>query len=130
MPPSPEEILRAEEEEVARLEREERDQEAWKSLRAKHGKGRVALIQTPMGAIIMRVQTLAEQDAGGQRINALENETDRLSVVRETTLDCVVYPSREDARKVTDAFPGLWVRLFQARDALSVGESERLTGKA
>ena len=130
LPPSPEQLLKAEEEEIARLEREEADAAAWQSARQKYGKGRVAMVPTPLGAIILRVMSLVEQDTSGQRINALDDIGQRNAVGREVTLDTVVHPVRDKAREITTTFPGLWVRLYQARDALAVGEGEKLQGKA
>ena len=130
LPPSPEQLLKAEEEEIARLEREEADAAAWQSARQKYGKGRVAMVPTPLGAIILRVMSLGEQDTSGQRINALDDAGQKNTVAREVTLDTVVHPSRDKVREITTTFPGLWVRLYQARDALAVGEGEKLQGKA
>lgn len=130
LPPSPEDVLRAEEENLARMEREEADERAWRAALAKYGKGRVARVHTPAGIIIMRAMTLAEQDANGARIASLDDDMQRTIVAREVTLDAVVHPAKDAARDVTTRFPGLWVRLYAARDALSVGEVDALTGKA
>lgn len=130
LPPSPEDVLREEEEKLARMEREEADAKAWRDALAKYGKGRVARIQTPGGMIIMRAMSLQEQDRGGARVAGIEDDMQRQIVAREVTLDYVVHPARETAEALTSRFPGLWLRVYAARDALAVGEADSLSGKA
>lgn len=130
IPPSPEDVLREEEAELARMEREEVDAKAWRDALAKYGKGRVARIQTPDGLVILRTMTLQEQDANGHRVAALDDDVQRTMIARDATLDTVVHPSKESVRNITTRFPGLWVRMYAARDALAVGEADELAGKA
>lgn len=90
----------------------------------------MAAVPTSLGVIVLRVQTLDEQDEDGRGMLALEDPVQRATVARDAVLDTVVYPSRDKAREITDSFPGLWVRIFEAKDALSMGEAEKLRGKA
>lgn len=130
LPSSPDQILRDAEAALAREQREEADETAWADARAKYGKGRVGRLDTSEGAIILRVMSLAEQDRSGARITAMPEGIERAVVVRECTLDTVVYPARARVSEITSMYPGLWVRIFELREQLSVGEAERIEGKA
>lgn len=133
LPPSPEEQLRAAEEELARLEREEADERAWAESLAKHGKGKVARVPTRRGAIILRARGGAQMDADAARI-ASAKETGGAAAVtavaRECLLDQVEYPSKDAVRKMLEEMPGHWSSMYSARDALDFGEAEDLAGKA
>ncbi len=130
LPPSHEDMIRAEEAKLAAMEREEADEKAWLAALAKHGKGRVARVTTPDGIIVLRCMTLSEQDECGARLDGLDNQGQRLTVSREMTLDTVVYPARDVVRDRTSKYPGVWTRLYAARDALAVGEVDTIMGKA
>lgn len=130
LPPSPEDALRAEEEQLARMEREEADEAAWQSALVKHGKGRVGRIRTVEGSIIVRTLTLAESDASGHRIGAAQDSATKTMIGRECTLDVVVYPARDRVRAMCEARPLLWMKLYEVRDALALGEEDALAGKA
>lgn len=130
LPPTPEELLRAEEEKLARMEREEADEKAWRELRAKHGKGKVARIPTPLGDIILRARTMAEADSDHKRIVAAREGGVSETVARETILEKVVYPTQDKARKILECAHGYWVDIINARDALDRMECEDLAGKA
>ena len=130
LPPFFEDMFCEEEETLVCMEREEADAKAWRAALSKYGKGRVVRIQTPDGLLVMRAMTLQEQDAGAVRIGGIEDDMQRQIAAREVTLDYVVHPAREKAAATTTRYPGLWVRLYAARDALAVGEADSLSGKA
>lgn len=129
LPPSADQIIQEAEAALVREQREECDEVAWAEALAKHGKGRVARVETPDGCIIMRTVTLREQDMFVERLAGVSG-SGRLTVAREYTLDTVEYPPREKVRAVTDKFPGIWEHLYAARNALADGEVARISGKA
>ena len=132
LPPSPEQLLAEAEEALAKEQRTEADAAAWEAARAKYGKGRVGKIPTVDGAIIMRVPTIAEKDAAGIRLEGVpEGQVGtRVAVAREASLDLVIHPSRDVARALCDRWPGVWMKLYELRDALCSGEEDALVGKA
>lgn len=129
LPPSAAALLAAEEEALAKEAEREAGEKAWADALAKHGRGRVGRIATVDGAIVMRVATGAENDANVNRIGSAP-EGLRTSVAKECTLDGVVYPSSARAREICERWPGVWLKMYELRDALMSGEEDALTGKA
>lgn len=130
LPPSPEDVLRSEEEALARMEREEADEQAWRAALAKHGKGRVVRIPTPGGIIILRARTGAQVDADAARIGGVQNAGgDVITVARDCLMGQTVHPTLERAGTILEVTPGFWTTLYQARDALDFGQAEDFMGK-
>lgn len=134
LPPSPEDILREEEEALARAEREEADAKAWGEAMKRYGRGRVGHFDTPKGRIILRTMTLAEQDAHAARLAGAEAYQLRVEIGRESVIQSVVpsgsHPSGDAVRATLTEYPGLWGRAYDLRDALAEGTAEELMGKA
>jgi len=129
LPPSAADILAAEEEALAKEAAREAGEKAWTDALAKYGKGRVGRIATVDGLVVMRVATGAENDTNVNRIGSAP-EGMRTAIAKECTLDGVVYPTRDRAREICERWPGVWLKMYELRDALMSGEESALTGKA
>lgn len=130
LPPSPEDVLRAEEEQLKRMEVEEADEAAWQSALVKHGKGRVARVRTVAGDMVFRVQTGQEVDAAGDRITAAPDARSRALVTKEVYLGPLVHPAPARAREILELWPGRWEDVFNTVQALNAGRVAELEGKA
>jgi len=129
LPQGPDALLKAEQEALKKLERDEADAVAWIGALGKYGKGRVGKLTTSEGMIILRVMTEAELDAGAARVGPLQGNAQVTIVYRELALDQVVHPTRDRVREMCAARPGIWNQIYQLRDALADGDEAALEGK-
>lgn len=130
LPPSPEEALRAEEEKLAQMEREEADERAYLEAVKRHGRGRVARVRTVSGDLVFRVQTGNEIDDGGDRITAAPDARVRALITKEVYMGALVHPAREAASAILESWPGRWEDVFNTVSALNAGRVAELEGKA
>lgn len=129
LPPSDEEVLAEEEEQLLKLRREVEDAKAIQAAAKKYGKKRIAHVSTADGTIVMRPATSAECDQLAYRIDG-EPAQVQTKFLREHAADLIVHPNREDFEAIMEKFPGLWGTVFQMREALINGSEAEVAKKA
>jgi hypothetical protein len=134
---SPEALIEAAREKAAaakkereKAAREAEDDAAFKAaVRAQGGEHRVARVRTYEGSIVLRAAGKLEWTEFQERVGALQSDEDKLSLARSMTLDTVLHPARHRVLELCDRFPGLWIYLYGARDALVDGLEQQSRGK-
>lgn len=101
----------------------------YRTAAAKYGDARVARVYAHEGSVIFRPSTMAEMDDLGLRLSTLASPQERSTVVRESLVECVIYPPREAFNAMVEKWPGLWEPLFAARDTIAGKEIERVEKK-
>jgi hypothetical protein len=110
--------------ELERLARDARADEAYERACAEHGgPGRVAIVRTVEGAIVMRAMTSREIDEQAMR-GADLSIRDRETIGREGIRDTVLFPEPKEFDAFLERHHGMWGTLAEVRDKLISGLRE------
>lgn len=104
-------------------ERERKADRVYAEACVTYGEERTARVRTIRGSIILRPMTMDEVDAATLRADSLK-KMDLVKLGRSQIRALTLYPPADVLKEWTDAFPGLWNDLYQARDAIAAGVRE------
>jgi hypothetical protein len=128
-----EEIARQEAEEAALKvrEREVKADVAYRQAIKKHGKAMVARIRTEEGSIVLHALSSGQFDELSKRLKDLsEAEDPNIELIARNALrEQVDFPPLPEFDELVTKYPGLWIALVQARDALATGAARVTSGK-
>jgi hypothetical protein len=88
------------------------------------GAKRVARVFCEEGSIILRPMTLVESDEFGARQEGLTDVREKMVAGRDSILETVIYPSKEEFLTWVEKWPRIDVFLYVARESLIAGIRE------
>lgn len=129
---SPETLIALAQEKAAAVKREREraaqeaaDDRAYaRAVKEQGGAHRVGRIDTHEGTIILIPMTGTAYEDFADRISHLTEDHDLTRVSQETIWKTLYHPARDRFDELVSRFPGVWPRLFNARNALIDGVKE------
>lgn len=125
--PTEEDRIRELEKTIAIKQRDLADKKAIRDAKKKFGEDRIAVLETRVGAIVLRAFTSQEYMEGGLRLSKLTDEL-RETASRDWMLATLVYPA--NASEILEKYPATWGPLSEEFKALHDATEEDVRGKA